>query len=226
MKWLLVIPVLLLALILLLFFTKVKIKIHYHHQQDGDDFYIKFRAWLGILRYTIAVPISKLDDDSQTNVVQTEMGTDEGGKNETTGDVSWGDILTSFEDLNMLIEHIAGFHRISRDFLHKVKVKNFRWHSLAGTGDAVYTGMLTGGCLGIKGSIIGLLSTYLRFKKPPSYSVTPDFGRAVFYTSLTCIFQVRIGEAIWARIKLLRYWNGEKIKYNTGLYNDSDNQSI
>lgn len=226
MSWILVIAVIFLALLFLFFFTKVKIKIHYCHEQHGDDFYIKFRALFGILRYTIAVPKVKLDEDSRAISVQTTMGTGESIDKQITDDISWQDIINSFENIHGLIDHISRLHTIIRNILSRVKVKKFEWHSVAGTGDAAYTGMLTGGFLGIKGSIIGMLTAYLHFTRHPSYSVTPSFGQAVFNTSLTCIFQVRIGEAILAAIKLLRYWNTEKIKIKTRLYNDTEKLPI
>jgi hypothetical protein len=226
MKWLLGLPILFLALLLLLFVTKVKIKVHFHHQQDGDDFYIKFRAWFGILRYTIAVPIIKLDDDSAAFVTKTKRGFGEGNKEESTSVASWRDMINNFDNLNQVIEHMTGFYKIVRDLLSRVKVKKFEWNSFAGTGDAAYTGMLAGGYLGLKGSVLALLGNYLSFKKLPLYTVTPDFSRAVFYTSFTCIIQIRVGEAILAGIKLLRYWNGEKAKFKTKIYKDSERQSI
>ncbi|CAH0346870.1 hypothetical protein BCI9360_03235 [Bacillus sp. CECT 9360] len=202
--------VLILALLLLVFFTKVKIKIHFRHQQDADEFYIKFRAWFGILHYTITIPVSKSEEDSP---VETAVDSDEDDDSERTNQVSWRDLISSFDNQNELIEHVTGFYRVVRDFLGRVKVKKIDWHSVTGTGDAVYTAMLAGGYLGLKGSVFGLLSSYLHFTKLPSYAVTPDFGRMVFNTSLTCILQIRIGEAILAAIKLLRYWNEEKTKF-------------
>ncbi|WP_160118392.1 DUF2953 domain-containing protein [Bacillus sp. V59.32b] len=209
MEWLLAIPALILALLLLLFFTKVKIRIHFRHQHDADEFYIKFRAWFGILRYTITIPVSKSGEDSP---VETAEDSDEDDDPERTNQVSWRELISNFDNQNELIEHVTGFYRVVRNFLGRVKVKKFEWHSVAGTGDAVYTAVLAGGCLGLKGSVFGLLSSYLHFTKLPSYSVTPDFGRMVFNTSLTCILQIQIGEAIFAAIKLLRYWNEEKAK--------------
>lgn len=225
MSWIVVIAVIFLALLFLLFFTKVKINIHYCHKEHGDDFFIKFRALFGILRYTIAVPKVKHDEDPQTISVQTTTGTDE-NIDKQTEDTSWQDIINSFENFQGLIEHIGRLHTIIRNLLSKVKVKKFEWHSAAGTGDAASTGMLTGGFLGIKGSIIGMLTAYLHFTRHPSYSVTPSYGQAVFNTSLTCIFQVRIGEAILAAIKLLRYWNTEKMKIKTRLNNDLEKNDL
>lgn len=204
-------PVLILALLLLLFFTKVKIKVHFRHQQDADDLYIKFRAWYGILRYTIRLPVNKAGEEPSVENASNSSEVD----SERAMEGSWRDLISSFENKSDLIEHLSGFYRVFRDFADRVKVKKFEWHSVAGAGDAVYTATVAGGCLALKGSVFGLLSRYLYFAKLPSYSVTPDFGRIIFNTTLTCILQIRIGEAILAAIKLLRYWNEQKAKSRT-----------
>lgn len=217
MIWIFVIVGLVLTLLSLLFITRLKIKVHYHHQQADDIFYIKFRAWFGILRYTIAVPLESFPDDT------TVKNSQENDHVETDKEISMKNVINSFKDIT---RHISGNKKSIMGFLNRVKVRKFDWHTVAGTGDAALTGTLAGGCLGIKGCIIGMLGTYLIFTKKPSYSVTPNFREAVFHTSLTCIFQVRIGEAIWAAIKLLRYWNAEKMKFEPELYNESEKQSI
>jgi hypothetical protein len=44
----------------------------------------------------------------------------------------------------------------------------------------------------------------------PQLTVTPHFQAAVIHTELTCMFQFRIGHAILAGLKLIKFWKGGK----------------
>ncbi len=69
-------------------------------------------------------------------------------------------------------------------------------------------GMISGALWTLKGSIVGLLSHYLKLRQMPNLSVTPHFQFVILQTRLTCIFQLRIGHAILAGLKLLKFWKG------------------
>jgi hypothetical protein len=79
---------------------------------------------------------------------------------------------------------------------------------MIGIGDAVYTGVAAGALWSIKGSIIGLLSNYLRMKEMPKLMVQPNFQQMITSTDLSCMFQFRIGYAILAGLKLVKWWKG------------------
>ena len=87
-------------------------------------------------------------------------------------------------------------------------MKRFEWHTIIGLGDAAHTGMITGAIWAIKGGIIGLISHYIKLKEMPKITVTPHFQAAVIQTEFTCIFQFRIGYAILAGLKLIKFWKG------------------
>ena len=102
---------------------------------------------------------------------------------------------------------------IVRKFLKRIVIKHFEWHSLVGVGDAAHTGVITGALWTIKASIIGLLSNSLRLKEMPVLSVTPHFQMAIIQTRITCIFQFHIGYAIFAGLKLIKFWKGGRPKF-------------
>ncbi|MBA9026308.1 hypothetical protein HNP81_001593 [Peribacillus huizhouensis] len=216
MRWLILVIAILLFIFILIFLTKLKLHITYSHIQKDDHFRVKIHAWGGMIRYTIKVPIIKVAEDSKSIVYKAEKGinADKAGQ-EAVKDFTAEEMLTSLENMKKLIKHVFGFHILVRKFLRKVKVKTFQWHSLIGTGDAVLTGICVGGSYAIKGSIIGLLSRYLRFKKMPIYSITPDYAKPSASTSFFCIVEFRIGHAIVAGIKIFRYWKGEKVKFSS-----------
>ena len=110
------------------------------------------------------------------------------------------------------------FHFIAllRNFLKKVRVTKLEWYTAVGTGDAALTGMLTGAIWTVKGSIIGLISHYfLHSKSVPVMSVQPYFQMKVAQTTFKCMLQFRIGHAIVAGIKIIKFWKGGLPKFKS-----------
>ena len=210
LKWILIVCILLFFLIVSIFLTKLKVSIHYFHFQDDDSLKIECKAWLGLIKYKLNVPLIKVDDNSPTIVIKEEVQSDttEETKKKNKIQYSAEDLLNSLRDMKAILEHVVSFHRNLRHFLKKVNVTQVEWHSTMGVGDAAITGMLTGALWTIKGSIIGILSHYFRLLDNPNISVQPQFQMAISQTSFKCMLQFRIGHAIIAGIKLLKFWKG------------------
>lgn len=190
--------------------TKVKVGINYFHAQDDDSLKIEFRALFGLIKYKLDVPLVKVDDNSPTIVVKEEFqkGEEEETKQKGTMQFSAEDLLNGFKDMKIFLEHVVSFHRIVRRFCQKVHIKQIEWQTVMGTGDAATTGMLTGALWAVKGSIIGIVSHYFRMQNNPNLSVHPHFQLAVTQTSFKCMLQFRIGHAMVAGIKLVKFWKG------------------
>ena len=75
--------------------------------------------------------------------------------------------------------------------------------------------MAAGALWTAKGSLVGFISSFMRLKKMPVLTVTPDFQAAVAETSIKCMFRFRIGNAIFAVIKLYKLWKGGKAYFRT-----------
>jgi uncharacterized integral membrane protein len=216
-KWLLIAVIALIILLILIMVTKLKVLFHFYHGNDNDHVKIQFKAWFGLIRYKIEVPLIKVDDNSPTLVVEEKKaaGTQEDATNKETKQFSAKDLINSLHDTKEVINHIVSLHRIIRKFLSHVTIRKLEWHTFAGTGDAAHTGMLTGALWAIKGSIIGLISHYTKLKAPPDITVTPHFQFAVSQTAFSCMIHFRVGHAMLAGIKLIKYWKGERPDFKT-----------
>ncbi|WP_342432584.1 DUF2953 domain-containing protein [Neobacillus sp. FSL H8-0543] len=216
MSWLYIALFIFLFLLLIIIFTKLTIFINYYHHNDNDDLKIEFRVW-GIIKYKLKIPLIKIDDNSPSLVIKgnTQMGEAPENQSETKAKkIVPEDVISYLKDAKEIIQHIVGMNVIVRKFMRKVTVKQFEWHSLIGVGDAALTGMISGAVWTLKGSIVGILSHYLRLKEMPNLSVTPHFQFAILQTHLTCIFQFRIGHAILAGLKLIKFWKGGRPNLN------------
>ena len=207
----------LLLLFMLIIFTKITILVNYYHHNDNDDLKVEFKIWFGIIKYKLNVPLIKIDDNSPSVVVKSHshMGDSTAENPEhTVNQITNNDVMSGFQKTKDLLERVIHLHVIVRKFLKRVTIKNFEWQTLMGVGDAAHTGVMTGAIWAIKGSIVSILSHYFRLKQMPLLSVTPHFQAAVIQTQLTCMFQFRIGYAILAGLKLIKFWKGGKPRSN------------
>lgn len=217
MKWLLIAVIALILLFILIMATKLKILFHFYHGNDNDHVKIQFKAWFGLIRYKIEVPLIKVDEDSQTLVVKEKKaaGPQEDTANKDTKQFSAKDLINSLHDIRELINHIVSLHKIIRKFLRHVTISKLEWHTFAGVGDAAHTGMLTGALWAIKGSIMGLVSHYMKLKARPDITITPQFQFAVSQTAISCMIHFRVGHAMLAGIKLIKFWKGGRPDFKT-----------
>ncbi|WP_456273749.1 DUF2953 domain-containing protein [Bacillus sp. AK031] len=205
-------------LLIIILITKLTITISLYHGNDNDHITIKFRAWFGLVKYKVEVPLIKIDDDGPNIVFEekTQKGNEGKGKEkDKLKKETPEEILTSLKDFRELLEHVAGLHRIIRKFLSKVKVFDVKWQTVFGTGDAATTGTMTGLVWGAKGSIIGVVSHYMKLQSIPEVAVLPSFQKAIIQTDFSCIITFRVGHAILAGIKLIKFWKGGKPNFQS-----------
>lgn len=197
--------------------TKIKVMINYFHAQDDDSLKIEFKALFGLIKYKMDIPVIKIDDDSAAIVTKEKLksGQEEKTVKEGRRKMTPDDLIKSFKDFNILLEHVVSLHKIIRRFLKKVKIKELEWNTLLGAGDAALTGMLTGAAWTVKSSVIAVISSYFRLQVMPQMTVQPHFQLAVAQTSFKCMLQFRIGHAMVAGIKLLKFWKGGRPKFKT-----------
>jgi hypothetical protein len=198
-------------LFLLIIFTKLTIILNFFHHNDNDELKVEFRIWFGLIKYKMNVPLIKIDDDSPSIVVKGNSQLGDSNEEESSTNVEQitkDNLITKMTNAKDIINHVFSLNVIVRKFLKRIVIKRFEWHSLVGVGDAAHTGMITGALWTIKGGFVGMLSHFLRLKEMPVLSVTPHFQLAVIQTRITCIFQFRIGYAILAGLKLIKFWKG------------------
>ncbi|SNX71410.1 hypothetical protein SAMN05877753_105172 [Bacillus oleivorans] len=212
----LIVGVLILFLIILIF-TRITVEIDFYHGNDNDHLKIKFFAWFRLIRYTIDVPMVKIDKDSPALVLKEEIkpGKKEETKKEKKRRVTPATIIQSLKNVKELMTHIIHFHKIIKNFLKKIQIKKLDWHTTVGIGDASYTGVLTGIIWTLKGSILGVISKNMKLKVKPNIMVTPQFQQVISGMSFQCMIQFWIGHALIVGIKMLALWRGGMPKFQT-----------
>lgn len=214
--WIVILVGIVLLLFLMIIFTRITVHFYYHHQQVDDEMIIRLSAWFGLIRYTIDVPLIKVDTETASIEVKEETHLGKGGMTkEKDKKYSLEDIFNSFHDTYELLKHVVGMHKIVRRFLAKMEIKELEWHSNIGLGDAAHTGMVVGAGWTIKGGIVGFMSHYTKMQTTPVLTITPYFQMNVSQTLIKCMIRFQIGHAILAGIRTVKYWKGGRPKFKT-----------
>ncbi|MED4464137.1 DUF2953 domain-containing protein [Metabacillus fastidiosus] len=209
MSWIFWIVCLFIVLMLCILIMRIIVTVDLLHIGDNDHFKIKLRTFFGIIRYTINIPIVKVDEHGPNIVYKKETETGEETKEDEkkkVNKITPDDILTNLKNIKEIVEHVVGLHKIIRKFLKKVKIESFNWHSQIGIGDAAHTAFIVGLAWALKGNVVGLIGNYMHLRTKPEIAITPAFNIVCSKTKLTCIFHFRIGNAMFAGIRLLKYW--------------------
>lgn len=90
--------------------------------------------------------------------------------------------------------------------LSKVKLRHFSWVTAGGTGDAITCGFVSGGLWAIKGMFIAFINEKIQLKCKPFIHVEPNFQQQFLKTDLDCMLSIRLGQAIFVLIKLMRHF--------------------
>ncbi|CAG9608904.1 DUF2953 domain-containing protein [Pseudoneobacillus rhizosphaerae] len=210
MKWLIIALIIIIILLVTFILTKLTVILDYYHGNDNDHLKLEFKIWFGIIKYKKEIPMIKIDDNSPTIVVKekTKKGRDEKTSKEEEKQIDKKDILNYLHNTKELLNHVVKLHNISKSFFSKVSVRRLEWHTVIGVGDAAYTAVATGGIWAVKGSILGIISHNMKLKEMPRMTVTPYFQYKVSQTRIRCMIQFRIGQAMLAGLKLIKFWKG------------------
>lgn len=217
MHWILWIVVGLLVFLFLLPFVKIKVDVNYFHNQDDDELKVKISTLFGLAKYTINVPVLKIDEDSASIIVKEEEHSAVSNK-ERTKKLTPEIIIKDLRKVKDFLRHVVGFHKIVKNFFKHIAIQSFSWKSWVGAGDAALTGAVVGAVWGIKGSTVGIISNYMKLKKNPIIEVHPNFQRLASHTELSCMFSFRLGHAIVAAIQIIKHWKRRPLFTSDNLY--------
>lgn len=102
------------------------------------------------------------------------------------------------------LQKMSDLNDVTTILLERLYFHKLSWNTHFGTGEASATGMVSGGIWGTKGMILGLIYAKSNLKCDPSISVVPLFNQRYIESKFDCIVSVRIGQAIYGSIKVIR----------------------
>ncbi|MGG2095103.1 DUF2953 domain-containing protein [Bacillus sp. S13(2024)] len=191
MKWLAIGIGILILFVLLILLSKLSLKISLLYTETEKQCLFQVEIWM--LHYTFDV-LERIEKQQKKTNQKIEKAGEEGGTEDK--------FVATLDSIAEIIKRIQETHTMFKGFLQKVKIKNWRWRSQIGTGDAASTGIVTGYVWSVKGMIVGITGHYMDIIGAPQLEVTPIFqGKTVAsHCELTASF--RIYRAVRTAIRL------------------------
>jgi hypothetical protein len=205
LSWLVWLGIILFLIGLFIAITKINVTIRYHHDGDDDLLEVHMSAWR-VFTYTISAPLIKVDVSSGSFIVEEDQKMGEATTSSEKGKIRFETILKDIQEFQDFVRHVAGFYRIVRRFLRRIRVHQLEWSSEIGVGDAVWTGMLLGVVWTFKGTLCGFIGNFMRLQTMPKLAVFPHYQYKVSKTKFVCMFSFRLGHAIGTGLLVLKHW--------------------
>ncbi len=161
MKWLVIGIIILLLFILFILLSKIKLKVTFLYSEMEKKCLLQVKIWM--IRYTFDV-LERIEKQQKKTGQKIEKAEEDGGLDNK--------IMAQLDSIGELIKKLQEVHTIVKDFLKRVKINGWKWHTQIGAGDAASTGIVTGYAWGQKVWLLELsdniciLSTYQNLKLP------------------------------------------------------------
>ncbi|PGZ96602.1 Yvgn And cofactor Nadph [Bacillus pseudomycoides] len=181
MKWLAIGIGILILFVLLILLSKLSLKISLSYTETEKQCLIQVKIWM--IHYTFDV-LERIEKQQKKTDQKIEKAGEEGGAEDK--------FVAMLDSIAEIIKRMQEIHTMFKGFLQKVKIKNWRWRSQVGTGDAASTGVITGYVWSVKGMIVGMTGHYMDIIGAPQLEVAPIFqGKTVAsHCELTASFRI------------------------------------
>lgn len=207
----------LIALAFLIIASRMTIHIYVSHIGGQSRAAIKIRLLFGLIK--MKREFSLLDiapDDPNPRIVYKSSGAKTAPKEKK--ELTWRKVNEQFRKWKSLLQRIYNLHGIIRQFFLHVRIHRLIWSSRIGMDEASATGIMVGAAYSFKDTAIAILRNYLDFRTSPTLSVQPSFEAPAAETAFECMASFRIGNAMWAGVKIVKQWR----KGRAGLRSDPD----
>lgn len=203
MMWIIWIAGVLVMGTLLVVFSDIKLKIRFSRTEHDDAIETDVRALYGLIRFRYAVPIIYWQDGLRLKREQVNRNDKQLLKDDTIT-IDREQIERYFLKVKMVLANTARLVEWTKGVMAKTVCTDLTWITRVGVGDAADTAITTGAVWGLKSSLLGFMSRYVRLKAQPVLSVQPQFNRMLFNTEAECRLKIKAGFAIVAGFILLR----------------------
>lgn len=191
------------AVLILIICSELEVSLSIKRIGQNDEWTVKFRWLYGLVRRTFNIPTVRWKDYGGLNIQEQISGRDGNVEKTKAQRIDREFIMREYRRLNQIMRGTFELSRWFKETLKHVRCRELYWHTQLGAGDAADTATLTGLAWSLKGSLVGLLSNYIRLAVQPRLHITPRYNEAGFNVELSCIFSVRTGYAMVAGMLLL-----------------------
>ncbi|MBP1155198.1 MULTISPECIES: DUF2953 domain-containing protein [unclassified Paenibacillus] len=193
------------VLIMILALSRVRIRITLTHQGDNDEILFNFRALLGLLNVNYNIPMLHFKNWAEGLELKMEQVNAKAHHliKDQKKQINVEKIKEAYENIQILLKNCFHFHEWLLGTVRRIHCTQLNWKTSVGIGDAPETAFLVGALWGIKTSIIGFLSRYIRLDIQPHLQVMPAFNQKLLLIEGVCTLQIRLCHIISAVFRLL-----------------------
>lgn len=198
-----IILALILAVVIAILVSEVEFKLRIRRYGRDDDWQANIRWLYGLVRYKVKVPKIRWTKEEGVEFQERALDSSKQVLDESKTRVDVHRLKREYRKLMEILRNTFEFSRWLKETLRHVRMMKLNWQTTIGSGDAVETATLTGLAWGLKGSIVGYISNYIKLRVQPRLHITPHYQESNFTTDFTCIFKIRTGYAMIAGLLLL-----------------------
>lgn len=185
--------------------SSIRFQVYYSRLKDNDRFFVYIRAVFGLVKYRYEVPILAFKGLAQGIEIKNEHVNEHGDKliAENSDNIDKEKVQTSLRKFREMIQSTFRLKDWFADTLTHVKCTELVWKTRLGLGEAPETAIATGLVWTLKSSALGYLFNHIKRNTKPKVQVIPLYNQVHFSTELSCIAQIRLGQAMVAGLLLL-----------------------
>lgn len=205
------IPLALLLLVILLFLLVLTSSIHFHFRlcRLGKDDRIEFdiKAVFGLVKFHYELPKLVYESIEQGIKVKLEKSGIAPVKldNDKEGQIDKESVTEWLRSIRSAMKATRGLRAWLIDTLSHVRITKLDWSTDFSLGDAADTATAAGALWGMKWTLVGWMSRFVRLKHSPRLFVAPVFRDEMsFATEAVCTGKLSAGFAFYAGLLLLR----------------------
>ncbi|OEF98497.1 DUF2953 domain-containing protein [Desulfuribacillus alkaliarsenatis] len=205
LPWYLILLIFLSFFVLLILITNTKVEILFQRHGDEND-YLSIK--LVLLRFiTIKKEFPIIDIVKKDNKLRVRLKS----KKLFSGEIKNNNlnlrlIRRLIRIICKLTRNLHHFLKQMRQLLNGFKIIKFQWTTHIGIDDAAVLGPTVGGMWALKGTLLQQVFYFFPLLSKPSINVTPEFQQNHMKTQLHCIFQFKVGYAMYVGIKFLNMY--------------------
>lgn len=205
------IPLALLLLVILLFLLVLASSIHFHFRlcRLGKDDRIEFdiKAVFGLVKFHYELPKLVYESIEQgikvklekSGIAPVKLDSDKEGQIDKESVTEW------LRSIRTAVKATRGLRAWLIDTLSHVRITKLDWSTDFSLGDAADTATAAGALWGMKWTLVGWMSRFVRLKRSPRLFVAPVFRDEMsFATEAVCTGKLSAGFAFYAGLLLLR----------------------
>lgn len=197
---LLIIAIILILMILV--FIKIKVSLRYIRKGTVNMIELSFEGLKGLIAFHYVIPMDK-DDMGGKKIIRLKkwMRVERAGDSEPEAQERENILMNIGKVWSFIHENGDVFNKTFKGSKGRLEISRLSLEMVIGTGNAAYTGILTGLAWTLYGILLSQVSQFIVVKQKEE-RIIGEFSKRILTIDITCIFHARPVHIILAGLKI------------------------